>query len=218
MWADQRKLLEPEIGHFQLQKNQKSRSENPSITRTKALDQGKIGKFRRPILSATTSWTLKKCFIIMWADQRKLLEPEIGHFELQKNQKSRSENPSITRTKALDQGKIRKFRRPFLSASTSWTIKKCFIIMWADQRKLLEPEIGHFELQKNQKSRSQNPCITRTKALDQGKIGKFRRPISELNHLLDAQKVFHNYVGRSAEASRARDRPFRASKKSKIEV
>src|SRR5712671_4413615 len=79
----------------------------------------------------------------------------------------------------------------------------CFIIMWADQRKLQEPEIGHFELLKNQKSMSQNPSITRTKALDQGEIGKFRRPISELNHILDAQNVFHNYVGRSAEASRS---------------
>src|SRR5712671_5277151 len=91
----------------------------------------------------------------------------------------------------------------------------CFIIMWADQRKLLEPEIGHFELQKNQKSRSQNPSITRTKALDQGEIGKFRRPISELNHILDAKNVFHNYVGRSAEASRSEIGHFEFQKNQK---
>src|SRR5712671_6378995 len=108
------------------------------------------------------------CFIIMWADQRKLLEPEIGHFELQKNQKSSSQNPNITRTNA----KSGNFGDPFLSATTSWTLKMCFIIMWADQRKLLEPEIGHFELKKNQKSRSQNPSITRTKA----KSGNFGDP------------------------------------------
>src|SRR5712671_2373318 len=122
MWADERKLLEPEIGQFEHQKNPKSRSENPSITRTKALDQGKIGKFRRPFMSATTSWTLKKCFIIMWADQRKLLEPEIGHFEPQKNQKSRSENPSITRTRHWTKGKSGNFGDPFMSATTSYTL------------------------------------------------------------------------------------------------
>src|SRR5712671_679888 len=50
------------------------------------------------------------------------------------------------------------------------------------------------------------------------KIGKFWRPISECNHLLYARKRYHNYVGRSSEATGTRDRPFRASKKSKIEV
>src|SRR5712671_1523754 len=50
------------------------------------------------------------------------------------------------------------------------------------------------------------------------KIGKFRRPISVCNHLLYARKRYHNYVGRSSEATGTRDRLFRASKKSKIEV
>src|SRR5712672_848222 len=104
------------------------------------------------------------CFIIMWADQRKLLEIEIGHFELQKNQKSRSQNPLSRGPRHWTKGKSGNFGDPFLSSTTSWTLKKCFIIMWADQRKLLETEIGHFELQKNQKSRYQNPSITRTEA------------------------------------------------------
>src|SRR5712671_4424901 len=98
----------------------------------------------------------------MWADQRSRLEHEIGHFKPQKNQKSRSEYPSTTRTEAPIKGKSRNFGGTFQSATASYTLEKCFIIMWADQRKLLEPEMGHFELQKNQKSLSQNLSITRT--------------------------------------------------------
>src|SRR5712672_3346227 len=160
MWADQRKHLDAEIGHFVLQKI-KNRSLKIRVSRgPRHWPKGKSRNFGDPFLSATTSWTLKKCFIIMWADQRKLREMEIGNFERQKNQKSMSQIPGITRAK----GKSGNFGDPFLSSTTSWTLKKCFIIMWADQRKLLEPEIGHFELQKNQKSRYQNPSITRTKA------------------------------------------------------
>src|SRR5712672_1123275 len=137
----------------------------------------------------------------MWADQHKNLEPEIGHFELEKNQKSRSQSPLSRAPRHWTNGKSGNFGDPFLSATTSWTLKKCFIIMWADQRKLLEPEIGHFELQKNRGIKirvSGGPRETR----------EISTSISECNHLLDAQKEFHNYVGRSAEASRARDRPF----------
>src|SRR5712671_5341457 len=115
MWADQRKLLEREIGHFELQKI-KNRGLKIRVSRgPRHWTKGKSGNFGDPFLSATTSWTLKMCFIIMWADQRKLLEREIGHFELKKNQKSRSQNPSITRNKA----KSGNFGDPFLSSTTS---------------------------------------------------------------------------------------------------
>src|SRR5712671_1432580 len=109
----------------------------------------------------------------MWADQPKRLEHEIGHFEPQKNQKSSLKIRVSIGPRAGDQGKIRKFRRPISELKHLLDAQKGIIIMWADQRKRLEHERGHFEPQKNQKSSRKIRVSIGPRAGDQGKIRKF---------------------------------------------